>query len=81
MKITRRQIRQIIKEEFKRVLKEQNLPKRNISKCIAANEQFVQERFGRGLTDEERSDTEKACREDDAVSWYDDEEEEYAGER
>ena len=82
MKITRSQLRALIKEEFKRVLKEaDDAPKRNISKCVAANEKYAQEHFGRGLTDEERRKTEKACKEDDVVSWYDDETEGYAGDK
>tara|TARA_X000001388_G_C2223687_1_gene120267 strand:+ start:1481 stop:1726 length:246 start_codon:yes stop_codon:yes gene_type:complete len=81
MKITRRQLRALIKEEFKRVLKEADAPKRNISKCVAANEKYAQEHFGRGLTDKERRDTEKSCKEDDVVSWYDDETERYAGDK
>lgn len=38
MKITRRQLRALIKEECKRALTEATKPKRNVAKCVAAAE-------------------------------------------
>ena len=83
MKITRKQLRMLIERELKTILSENKgvAQNRDVAKCVAANEKYAQEHFGRGLTDKERSDTEKACKEDDVVSWYDDENERYAGEK
>ena len=77
MKITRRQLRALIKEECKRALTEATKPKRNVAKCVAAAEKEL----GRKLTGSERKEHEEVCAVTDVVAWYDDERERWAGEK
>ncbi len=77
MKISRNQLRRLINEEYKKLVREADAPKRDVSKCVAAAEKEL----GKKLTGEERKRHEEACREDDVVSWYDDEKERWAGEK
>tara|TARA_B100000214_G_scaffold276261_1_gene206201 strand:- start:517 stop:972 length:456 start_codon:yes stop_codon:yes gene_type:complete len=80
MKITRRQLRALIKEEHRRALQEAS-GKRDQGKCVAAAKQYAKDQLKRELTAEELKGVEESCKEDDVVSWYDDEKEEYAGKK